>query len=283
MGFADALRQRNLMAPVAPPVDAQSFDTFGMPIRKLGLAQPGGGDISAIIHQIEPFLNRQRAAGLEDMRYQQNLMNQAPAISEGRIRNVMDPNQPQNVVFDPGMTEFQKANLSLDKQKLAIGTDLEKQKIDQSGKLGAERLGLQEGALKLNQLKNEQIYETKIADMERKSNEAAARLALAQQQLQGRENDAISRDQLARARIDAQIAKHELDLARKDREIENSTALANARIKALQDAAEAAGYVTEETDLTTDDEGNQKSTKVTKKGPAAKPTVKPNDPLNLRK
>jgi hypothetical protein len=273
MAFLDRLREQAILAPSANPVAP--------------MGAVGGDDIAGILSSIEPFINRMKNRNLEDLRTQASIINPNLPIRPNRIGNIFDPNAmqgqeqsaPQNVVFQPSMTDFQRANLGLEERKLA-----------QSGRLGEERLGLdrarvgiQSEAQQLNELKNQQIYETKIKDMERKAEEAESKMAFAERQLQSNENNRMMQDQFRRAQLDALNARNELALAQKESEFAATNKIAQERLEAYKKAIEDAGYLlTEETISEDEDTGAQKRTRIVKKGqPPAEDKKK--DPLGLRK
>ena len=255
MGFLDNLKKQDAMlsTPIAPN-----------PQFMLG-GSGGDGGIGSMLSSITPFINNMRNRNLDDLRSQLQITNQyeGPNIRDPRMRNMMDPNGAQNVILNSGMTDFQKASLSLDRDKLNSGNSIDKEKLALAKSTGEDKLALQKGALELNELKNDQIYQTKIKDMERKAEEANAKLELAQQQLQGRENNTTATMAYRQAQLEAVNARHELDLAQRDAALEESKRLHDAQIADMKARLDAAGNTTQTTEV--NDEGTKK-TVTTKKG-----------------
>lgn len=266
MAFLDRLMAQD-------PNQNMNFNSTLLPInRTLGNAQEL--PIEGVLSRIEPFLNRQRQANLEDMQSQQDIMSRMPSLQGGRIRQVADPNSvsQQNVVFNPGMTDYQRASLGQDQQKI----NLEAGKAKTAERVGDEKLSLQGDKLALDTEKNKNIYETKQKELEQKATDAESKLKLAYDQLQGRENNAVMQDQYHRAQIAATDARHALDIAAKNKEIEDNRVMNEARIKQLHDAADTAGYSITETNTSDPDETGNPTKKIviTKKGASAKASDK---------
>lgn len=280
MGFLDRLRAQS-----APPQEMMNTSRM-MPLQ-YGTSNNGGSDISGILSSIEPFINRMRNRDLDDLRASNAIMN--PSIRPDRLRQVFDPNmqqqeQPQNVVFQPSMTDFQRAQLGLQERQLGQAGHLESRKLDQSERFGQEKLGIQGAAQELNELKNEQIYDTKLKEIQRKSEEAENRLKFAERQLQSNENNLMAQDQFKRAQMDAINARHSLDLAQKDSQFAATNDVAQKKLAAYVKAIEDAGYLIQEDELSTDPTtGAQKRIRITKKGEPTKPVDKKNDPAEIRK
>lgn len=242
MGFLDRLKaQGSLYSPSEQINPYPSFQKRDMEV-----------DPMTIFHEIRNR-NLNDAAAMQSM-----------PIRQDRVRSTFDPEaKPEMpVIYNPGMTEFQK-----------VQTDLERQKIAQSERLGEGRLAISEAAsrlgnerLELDQLKNKQIYETKILDMERKSNEAEARLKLAEQQLEGRRDDAASMLAFRQAREDALQARFDLEMLRKNADADERQRVNDARIDQIRKAMDDAGYSIVEDELSAD---GKKRTRIIRKGKEA--------------
>lgn len=182
-----------------------------------------------------------------------------PAITPiaSRIANQSPPaiqpqEKPMDVIFQPSMTDYERATLKQGDRR-----------IDQAGALGAEKLDLQERQTALNELKNQQIYETKIADATRRSEESAKKLELAYSQLQQKKNDAESTAAFKQAQFEAQDARFKLEMAQKDAAAASTARLNDARIQGIKDAADRAGVTVEESEVNA--EGTRRTT-TTKRG-----------------
>lgn len=229
MAFLDELRkQGNPLGTGAPG---------GVYTPQFGPAPVGPGDDSDLM----PMFHQIRNRNIQD---QERLMRSASDIKlrEDFMRARMTPEaagQPQNVVYQPSPAEQLNP---LDLAKFG----LEKQKLAQSTKLGEERLGLGEREHQLDELKNRQIYETKINDMQRRSQEAEADLKLKQQQFEANTTNASARMALQQAQMAATDARHQLDIAQRDRQLDESKRQADQRNETLKKQLEDQGVSIEE-------------------------------------
>lgn len=272
MGFADAI-QRQRLTPIAPQgvLPELSLDRA---------ASSGSSDIRSIIGAIQPFINNMRTADLQNLQAEQQILNNpamVPGIANPMMRNTMNP-EGRNVIYNAGMSEYQKANLGLEREKMGTNTLLEREKLAQSKNIGEERLKLQEGTLELNKLKNEQIYETKIKEMERKTEESESKLKLAQDALVGKEKSADALAAHREALIEATNARHALDLARRDAELAQKTAYQEAQIADMQKKLDAASNVTQTTAV--NDDGTEKT--VTTQRGSTTPTTNSTTMVSMR-
>lgn len=191
---------------------------------------------------------------------------QAPQLPVRQPMNNFYPHG-MDVVFQPPIDEtvegqelgIRRAQLGLQKEDLG----LRREDLKFRRNLGEEKVGLDREKLELNQLKNQQIYQVKLDDMERKTTDAQARLALATQQLQGRENNAAAQLQFRQAQLDATNARHALDIAVREAQLAETGKVNEARIKQIMDTIENSGYQMEETEL---DETGRKRTVITRRG-----------------
>lgn len=159
--------------------------------------------------------------------------------------------QPMNTVFQQDITPYQAASLKL-----------EKERINQTGQLGTERLNIQQQAQQLNELKNQQIYETKLIETERKVTDSENRLKLAYDQLAARQGDAKAQLEFRESQVAAINARHALDIARKDYALEEQKRVNESLIAAREAAIEAGKGSTTKTVL--NEEGTERTTTVTR-------------------
>lgn len=256
MGFLDRLRDESLTNP-NPNVNFGN-QLGGGPVN-LGVSP--SNSLEGTLNTIEPFAIRARNREMDDaknMMLFQKIHGGMPSVQDGRIRQLSDPNNPtdtsqMNTVLAPGITDYQKASLGQGQQEI----DLNKAKFGESKKTGDEKLALQEGAAKLNELKNEQIYSTRQKELEQKATEAEAKLKLSYDQLANNHNSAEMTANYHAAQIAAQNARHEADLALAQGKAADSERVNAARIKDLEDQiAGRNAPKTEEETLKTDKDGN---------------------------
>lgn len=139
---------------------------------------------------------------------------QTPEVQQNLDRGQgqeQNPTQGMNVsqVRDPNqMTGYEKGELSIRQQ----GLGQEQQKINQAGKLGEERLGIQTAQEKLNQQKSDQANAAKQADLERKINEANQKIELAQQALQQKGDNAAATLEAHKTLAAAVEERHKLEM-----------------------------------------------------------------------
>lgn len=199
------------------------------------------------------------------------------SLRQNRLGNVFntqtEQQKPMNVVFkDDSITPFQKAQLDIKKDDNTI----DRAKLAQTSKLGEEKLDLAKAGHELDVKKNQNIYDTKHAEMQRKVDESNNRLGLAYDQLQNKQNDANSQINYHKAQMDALKAQHELDNHRRDSAAEETKRMHDAQIQALQDRIDQTGNTETTTEL---DESGKKRTVKVKKGT---PKIDKNDPLGIR-
>ena len=210
MAFADRLRQNNtvLGSPAGSTFGQEAY--FGQPPISGGFGNSGNIDIQGLINDqrmnqfnlrnrdISDFAAKTRIAGDESIR-QENM------------RRIFDPNsgamttlRPQNTVYQPSpqelgqITPIDRAKLSLAREQVQ-GTPLDRAEF-----------GLKQKQYELDKVKNDQIYGTKAADMERKATEAEQRLKLAYDKLQLDQGNATNIAAYRDAQMAATNAKMEL-------------------------------------------------------------------------
>lgn len=249
MAFLDQLRQANV--PMIAPTPG------------LELGAPQSSPISDTLNAVAPFISRmrnQQNQDARDMMLFQQVHSPMPDIQGGRIRALADPSQ-MNTVYNPGMSEFQKASLGQDQQKI----DLEKGKAKTAERVGDEKLNVLTSRLALDKEKSDQIYDIKQKELKDKADTAEKNLELAKQKLIGNENNAMMTSQYHAAQIAAQDARHQLDIARKDRELDDKERNTSAHIKDLEDKLKLLQTpdVTDEA-LKTDENGNVTGKTITK-------------------
>lgn len=233
---------------------------IGMPNQQTPVfGVPRANPIAGILNTIRPFALEARNFRLQD----QQRANDMASVRPDRVRNMFgQPDQP-NVVFNPGITDFQKESLALDRQKLAVGDATDRAKLAQDKDLGEGRLALNEGKLALDTEKNKNIYETKLKELDQRATEAEKKLEFAQQVANSRNATANDMLNFRQAQLEATKAQHEAENARRDAADAETKRMNDARIKQIQDAADAAGYSISESEVNED--GTRKTT-VTKKG-----------------
>lgn len=129
------------------------------------------------------------------------------------------PNPQPNVVFkdnNPDITPLQGAQLDVQKERFA---DERGDRAFAQGQ-AAQRTNIAAGQLDLDKKKNQQIFDTKQADLERKATDAANRESIAWQTLQNRKDDAAAQRAHADAKDKATEARHALEISRKDAALE---------------------------------------------------------------
>src|SRR5437016_3421628 len=200
MGFLDSLRQNNkvLGTPAGGTYGNEMY--YGQPpIRNTG------GDIDIV-----GLMNEARNRDLHDFAAKTRITGDE-AIRQENYKRMYDPDRfstggaapTQNTVYQRPPSELQQIG-PLDLAKLG----LEKEKIETAGGIDKAELGLKTKGYELDKLKNEQIYGTKQAEMERKADETNKRLQLAYDQLQAKQGDASSTAAYHQAQIDATNARH---------------------------------------------------------------------------
>lgn len=205
------------------------------------------------VQSLMPILHAVRNRDLQDFTERGRITNDL-AIRQERQRALFDPRNPgtpgttnnlvstginnantnMNTVLKEDMSPQEKANLQLKKNDQS----LEARKIAQTGKLGEERLGINKAQEQLNESKNTNIHEQKQADLQRKVDEADKKLKLSYDQLQQKTDSAEAHAQFNRDQMEATSARHELERAQKDREIQDLKDLHAAQIGHLNQQVE---------------------------------------------
>lgn len=258
MAFLDKLKQYNNPSMGGVPQQRQyGTNTSGR-----------GSSIAGVLDEVMPFIDQMRMRNLQDLELEQQVM-QKPPLRQGRMINPnmgMNPNMAmaapapqQNTIFNPGMTDYQKANLGLEERRLAQ----QGRGIEQQGRIGTERAELGRERLELDTLKNKQIYETQVADMKRKSDEADARLKIAEDTLKQRGESAEATLAVRQAQIDALTAKHALQMQMEQNKFGETTRLNDTKIAQMQKAMADAGLTVSETELGDFDEAGRPRTRTT--------------------
>lgn len=259
MGFLENMKLRGVFDPQAPT----GYGMQGMPQQN---------PIKAAMAAMQPMMLNMRNRDLQDMRVAGQIRNENNRMQQ--TFNPMQPTPPQNVVLGQspvmnneftrsmsGQTATQNTNLALAKQTQASKTAqdaIENKRADQ-------RLALDREGLQLDKLKNSNIYGTKTKELEDKARIADEKLALATQVNAGKETNAAATQELNRARIEAQNARHELDVAQREAALEETKRVGNARIKDLESQiANRIAPTTVTTDVNAD--GTQKIVNTVKGG-----------------
>ncbi len=199
------------------------------------------------LQSLMPILHAVRNRDLQDFEARGNITNNL-AIRQERMKALFDPltgmgrttnneishgitapNTSMNTVVKEDMSPQDKANLQLKKNDQT----LESRKIDQAGKLGAERLGIQQQQEQLNEQKNENIHNQRQRELERKASDSESKLKLAYDRLQQQGDNAQAHIAFNQATLEATNARHALELAQKDKEHQDALALRDAQINDL--------------------------------------------------
>lgn len=229
---------------------------------------PGQGNNGAdSLTQLLPIFHEIKNRELHDYEMKGRI-NQDLAIRQERQRLMFDPatgmgkttnneiskginnaNPEMATAVKEDLTPQDKAKFGLEKS----AQDIEKSKIAQQGKLGEERVGVQKAQEELNATKNENIHNIKMADMQRKVDEATQRMGLAYSQLEQRGNDSAAHLDFMKAKAAADEARFNLELTRRDAAHEETVRYHNARIDEANKRLEAAGQPTiESTEVNAD-------------------------------
>ena len=178
------------------------------------------------------FVNRMKDREMQDFKDKAMFMADL-SLKQDRLRKLYDPNvqdtnqDPSNtkgmntvMARDPNeMTGYEKGELGIRQQQLGQ----ESQRIAQQGKLGQEALDVRNAQEKLNEQKNQQIFETKMKDMERKTQEAEQKAELARQRLEQQGQT-----------IENLKAYHDAQMAANQAKFDAQTALQQGRFEELQ-------------------------------------------------
>jgi hypothetical protein len=192
----------------------------------------------------------------------------------GSVTGITNPIGGLNSIFkeDPDrITPQQREAFSIKREDLAN----DREKIKATTALAGSRLGLDREKYDLDVQKNANIYETKNADLQRKHDEAQARLAQADKALTQRKNDADAQLNWHKAKAEADDARHKLEIAQRDRQIDDLSKYRDASLAEKAKSREQGAEST--TTAERDSEGNVVKTK-TKKGSE----FNANDPFGIR-
>lgn len=259
MGFIDELRQRNTTNALT-----DTGSTGGIATPRFGLQEPDVDPVS-MANNMLPVYQRRLAIDRQDFEAKNNFMSDL-SLKQQNLQRIFNPNQQQqgqqpNVVFNPlgtdGIAPVDKAKLDLEKQKLQQGQVTDKAELD-----------LKQKALELDKEKNKNIYDTKQQDMQRKVDDADARLKLAFDRLNLDANNATAHANFNKAQMDATEARHALELTQRQKESDDRAALYEAQIKKMEDdAALAREPVNKDVEMENDPAtGKQRMKSVTTKG-----------------
>lgn len=226
------------------------------------------------------LMHQVRDRELRDFKDKANFMSDL-SLKQDRMRSLFNPNKPNpqqgqnmdtqgmNVVMahDPNqMTGYEKGQLGIRQQEIGV----DKQRLAQQGKLGQSALDIRDAQQQLNQQKSDQIHAQKQDDMDRKSNEAAQKFAAMQAELErktkiGKDTLQLHKDMMAQSKQihDLEMARKDLDSARKDKQFEDIKELHAAQIKKMEEDATNA----KESETTTEENADgTKKVVTTKKG-----------------
>lgn len=254
MGFLDNLKLRGVFDPnqMAPGIPGMS----GMPTNPL----------QNTLNTIMPFMRQMNQMNIQNQRIGQTIRN------EDRMQqtfNPMQPTPPQNVVFNPGAspnTEYARSMSGEGQaQKTALdfaAKQLRSKDMNEAADNKREdlKLGLDREQLKLDTLKNTQIYDVKTRDLERKAEEAEKKLVLAQQVANTRGENNAATQEINRARIEAQNARHAADISQREAIRLDTERVSRARIADLE--ALTSTRPGSQTVTSLDEDGNERTTTV---------------------
>lgn len=185
-----------------------------------------------------PFYHQVKNREIQDFKAKAQFANDLQ-LKQSRLQSTFNPSGnadgSPNVVYQPSPGELEKARAdapisALDQAKLGMERDklnLDKSNVNNDNTLNERKFGL-------DQQKNEQIHQNKEDDLQRKSDEATARLKLAHDQLQAKQNDAAAQLAFHQAQQAASDANHKLELSHKDAELNESKRLHDAQIADMQ-------------------------------------------------
>lgn len=240
------------------------------------------GGILSVVNQLKDREMRDfkdKSTFMSDLSMKQDRMKriydmQDQQQQEGSVRSGRPGDTANNVVMgaDPNaMTGYQKGELGVRQQ----ANDLESQKINQTGRLGEQTLGIKQQQEELNKTKNEQINATKQADMERKINEANAKIEQAKAALAAKTQAGKDTIQAHKDLAAAVEERHKIEMDEKQRQFDITSKQHADQIKALQDKLDQAANTSTTTEQ--NPEGTKKVV-TTKRGAGAKTvTVKGKD------
>jgi hypothetical protein len=228
------------------------------------------------------IVNQLKDREMTDFQKKANFMSDLSLRQEQRMRSLFDPNNPNkattpgqptgqpenmNVVQaqDPqAMTGYQKGELGIRQQDV----NLDSQKLAQSGKLGQGALDIKQQQADLNQQKSDQINTTKQADMQRKIDESNQKIAVAQQALQQKTDNATAQLEAHKNLAAAMEERHKLELAQKDAQFQITSDQHQKAIDALQEKLKQSGHSTTTTEVNPD---GTKKTVTTQRGAQTAP------------
>lgn len=276
MAFLDELRQRNtvLGSPAGGTYGQEAY--FGQPPVGGGGFNSGGGniDIQGLINDQRMHQFNLRNRDISDFAAKTRITGDE-AIRQENMRRIFDPNsgamttlRPQNTVYQPSIQE-QGQITPIDQAKLSIAREQA-----QGTPLDRAEFGLKQKQYELDKTKNDQIYGTKQADMQRKADEAEANLKLAYNKLQLDQGNAANVAAYHDAQMNATNARmalmgqqHAADLAEQKR-------LHDAQIADMKTKLDQSANSGESVDVWTDDQGIQHRTTNTRKGSPSGKTIR---------
>lgn len=250
MGFLDELRARN---------GATGLTYAG---------DPGMGSTSSpsdVLNSIMPAFNQIRNRNVQDFKDKAQFSSDL-GLRQERMRSLFAPEPQQGgVVYQPPPSEINNNRLISPFQ--AAGLELDKQKLAEQKRTGSDKLALDQQKFGLEKEKSDQIYQTKQDEMTRKVDDANNKLKLAYDQLAQKGNDASATANFKQAQLDALTARHELEMAQKDKDREETVRIHDAQIKDMQDKLDAMQNTITTTEMNPD---KTKKIVTTAKGDSAK-------------
>ena len=201
---------------------------------------------------------RDKAQFMSDLSIKQDRLRRLYGLDGGKSLDQQESQQgqqPMNTVtgVDPNqMTGYQKADIGIKQQ----GMNLDSQKMAQASRMGEESLGIKSQQEQLNQQKSDQINAGKQADMQRKIDDSAQKIEMAQQALNSKNTNAESQLQAHKDMAAAVEERHKLEMAQKDQAFEDSKQLHAAQIKNMQDKLDQSGNTSTDKTIQYDKNGN---------------------------
>ena len=240
--------------------------------------QQSDEDVLGIVNQLKDREMRDfqtKANFMSDLSLKQDRLRQlydptsARTASKGILQNqlpesqVQQPQQQMQQTKDPNqMDAYQKGELGIRQQ----GVNLESQKLAQSGKLGQEAIDNRVSQEKLNQQKSDQINLQKQNDMQRKADEAAAKIQQQQAELERKTKSGEDTLQAHKDLAASVEERHKLEMAMKQHEMDTKDEQFKTLQKQHQDLIDQKGRTKTTTEVNAD--GTKKTT-TTERGSAA--------------
>lgn len=268
----------------------------GPPIRSGVYGQPSPTDNQDTLSLVNQLKDRE----MMDFKNKAEYMADLSIRQQQRMRSMFGPdsmggqNLANRTTVDTGEAPGQPSPDSLSSSPLSklnpqqrLDYGLKQQELGQKERFGQEALDVKSAQEKLNQQKSDQIHEQKVNELQQKHDKAISDLDLANRKLQANTTDHQAHIDFLKAKQDADEARHNLDSARRDKQLDETKRMDDAKIQDLQDKLKQAQHTSVKTKLDASD--NEKTVETTR-GDAAetvdvlgkdgKPYTIPKDKLN---